>query len=164
MSDDVPELYPALNRATASLGVPWLHTAGNMMSMSMRGTTKPRCPFRAVWAGHLRVETDRAVFVVLDNVVSMPGRRPSYIGGLRGDQFDFWSYLPLAPLIGAGGGRAHPVVRYRRAGQAIDGARGRSCAAVRPARVRTLLLSGHRHTQRRSSTMPGPDGRGGLRE
>src|SRR5690606_1245012 len=94
-----------------------------------------------------------ANFVMLDNVVAMPGRRPAYVGGLREDQFAFLErYLAQAdrsrPLVvgahipwfdTATGGRAETV----RAGD-----RERLFSLLRPF-PKVVLLSGHRHAQRR---------------
>lgn len=172
VSDDVPELYPALNRATAMLGVPWLHVAGNHdVDVDARDDGTALSAFRAVYGPDTYAwESDRVVFVVLDNVVSMPGRRPAYVGGLREDQFTFLeSYLPLAP-------------RDRLLVVAVHIPWFDTAATGRPSTVRVedrerlfallqdfphvLLLSGHRHTQRQffHGASTGWNGDGRLRE
>ncbi|MCR6661891.1 MAG: calcineurin-like phosphoesterase C-terminal domain-containing protein [Luteimonas sp.] len=172
VSDDVPELYPALNRATALLGVPWLHVAGNHdVDVDARDDEAALSAFRAVYGPDTHAwETERAVFVVLDNVVSMPGQRPAYVGGLREDQFAFLeSYLPLAP-------------RDRLLVVAVHIPWFDTAAPGRPSTVRVedrerlfallrdfphvLLLSGHRHTQRQffHGSSAGWNGEGRLRE
>ncbi|MBW8367487.1 MAG: calcineurin phosphoesterase, partial [Arenimonas sp.] len=97
--DDL-SLYPAMNRATARLGLPWLHVAGNHdldfdaardedSLLSFRNTYGPDT---FAWEEH------EASFIALDNVVYQPGRQPDYVGGLREDQFAFLAaYLPTLP-------------------------------------------------------------------
>jgi hypothetical protein len=90
VSDDL-SLYPAINRVTASLRTPWLHVAGNHdqdedapdaahATDTFRGTFGPTT---------LAWEEPQAAFIVLDDVVFVPGVKASYIGGLREDQFAF---------------------------------------------------------------------------
>ncbi|PZO11055.1 MAG: calcineurin phosphoesterase [Lysobacteraceae bacterium] len=97
--DDL-SLYPQINRATARLGLPWLHVAGNHdldfdatrdedSLLSFRNTYGPDT---FAWEEH------EASFIALDNVVYQPGRKPDYVGGLREDQFAFLAaYLPTLP-------------------------------------------------------------------
>jgi hypothetical protein len=154
IANDDLALYEGLNRATASLAVPWLHVAGNHdLDPDAQGDHDALATFRRVfgpdtWAW----EEHEAVFVMLDNVVAMPGRRPGYIGGLREDQFAFLErylqHVDRARLLvvaahipwfdTAARGRP-PSVR------AAD--RERLFALLRPF-PKLLLLSGHRHTQR----------------
>lgn len=97
--DDL-SLYPALNAATARLGVPWLHAAGNHdLDFDAKRDEDSLLTFRDTYGPDTFAweETD-ATFVVLDDVVYQPGQRPAYIGGLREDQFAFLaSYLPTLP-------------------------------------------------------------------
>lgn len=100
VSNDDPSLYPALNAATARLGVPWLHVAGNHDLDFEAGHDEDSLrSFRAVYGPDTFAwEEPQAVFVGLDNVIYLPGERPAYIGGLREEQFRFLeSYLPLVP-------------------------------------------------------------------
>src|SRR5690606_26457060 len=133
---------------------PWLHVAGNHdLDPGAPDDHGSLATFRRVfgpdtWAW----EEHEAVFVMLDNVVALPGGRPAYVGGLRGDQLDFLDHylqgidrdrlLVVAAHIPwfdtAAGGRP-PSVR------AED--RERLFALLRPF-PKLLLLSGHRHTQR----------------
>lgn len=97
--DDL-SLYPRMNRATARLGLPWLHVAGNHdldfdatrdedSLLSFRNTYGPDT---FAWEEH------EASFILLDNVVYRPGQKPDYVGGLREDQFAFLAaYLPTLP-------------------------------------------------------------------
>jgi hypothetical protein len=99
VSDDL-SLYPAIDRVTASLRVPWLHVAGNHdQDEDAPDDAHATDSFRANY-GPTTVawEEDRAEFVALDDVVFQPGPKPAYIGGLREDQFAFLqSYLPTVP-------------------------------------------------------------------
>lgn len=152
VNDDV-SLYPALNAVTASLGVPWLHVAGNHdldagaatdadTLRTFRGTYGPDT---VAW------EESGATFIGLDDIIAMPGQRPSYVGGLRADQFAFLeAYLPTLPkdrllVIGvhipffdtAAPGAAATF-------RAVD--RERLFALLRSF-PHVLLLSGHTHNQ-----------------
>lgn len=93
-------LYPAMNRATARLGLPWLHVAGNhdldfdaaRDEDSLRSFRNTYGPDTLAWEEH------EASFVLLDNVIYRPGQSPHYLGGLRADQFAFLeAYLPTLP-------------------------------------------------------------------
>lgn len=98
--DDEPALFPAMREATARLGVPWLHVPGNH-------DIDPGATSDDAALGHYHREigpdtharmTRLATFVGLDDVISTPGRKPAYIGGLREDQYAFLQrYLPTLP-------------------------------------------------------------------
>lgn len=97
--DDL-SLYPQVNRATARLGIPWLHAAGNHdLDFDAPDDTHSLHSFRQVFGPDTFAwEEERASFVVLDNVIYLPGQRPEYIGGLREEQFEFLAaYLPTLP-------------------------------------------------------------------
>ncbi len=145
-------LYPAMNRATARLGLPWLHVAGNHdldfdavrdedSLLSFRNTYGPDT---FAWEEH------EASFVLLDNVVYRPGQSPDYIGGLREDQFAFLeAYLPTLPrerrLVLA----AHIPFFEPRPGRVSFRAadRERLFALLAPF-PNVLLLTAHGHVQR----------------
>ena len=151
VNDDL-SLYPALNAATAKLGVPWLHVAGNHdldfdavrdedSLLSFRNTYGPDT---FAW------EEAEATFIVLDDVIYQPRQTPVYIGGLRAAQFAFLErYLPTVPkerllvigvhipLFDAAPGRE----TFRHADRA------RLFALLKDF-PHVLLLSGHSHTQR----------------
>jgi len=171
ITQDEPALYPALNRVTATLGVPWLHLPGNH-------DIDPGADDDASLASYHRVygpdtyawRSPHAVFVLLDNVVVLPGRRPPYVAGLRGEQFDFLeNLLPHVPrdhlLVVAthipwfdtAPPGAQPTVR--------TADRERLFALLRDF-PNVLLLSGHEHTQRQFFHGPetGWHGAGPLRE
>jgi hypothetical protein len=80
--------------------VPWLHVAGNHdQDEDAPDDAHATDSFRASY-GPTTVawEEDRAEFIALDDVVFQPGPKPSYIGGLREDQFTFLqNYLPSVP-------------------------------------------------------------------
>ncbi|HRN61407.1 MAG TPA: calcineurin-like phosphoesterase C-terminal domain-containing protein [Luteimonas sp.] len=154
IANDDLALYPDINRATASLGVPWLHVPGNHdLDMDARDDHGSLATYRRVFGPDTYAwEEAGAAFVMLDNVIAQPGGRPAYVGGLRGDQFDFLErylaaldrdrLLVVAAHIPwfdtAAAGRA-PTIR------AED--RERLFALLQPF-PKVLLLSGHRHTQR----------------
>ncbi|TYT24998.1 calcineurin phosphoesterase [Luteimonas viscosa] len=154
VANDDLALYDGINRTTASLGVPWLHVAGNHdLDPGAQDDHDSLATFRRVfgpdtWAW----EEHEAVFVMLDNVVAMRGSRPAYVGGLREDQFAFLEgYLQHVdrerllvvaahiPWFDTAEGDRPPSVR------AED--RARLFALLRRF-PKLLLLSGHRHAQR----------------
>lgn len=152
--DDAVDLYPGINAVTTRLGLPWLHVPGNHDldpdaaadegSLSAFGARYG--PDTFAW------EDGAAVFLLLDDVVRLPGQRPGYVGGLREDQFAFLeAWLPTLPrdrllVLGvhiplfdtAAPGRPET---FRRA----DRERLFALLADVP---KLLVLSGHRHTQR----------------
>ncbi|MHC9085810.1 calcineurin-like phosphoesterase C-terminal domain-containing protein [Luteimonas sp. RIT-PG2_3] len=153
VGNDAPALYPALNAATTSIGVPWLHVAGNHdMDVGARSDGASLSSFKAVYGPDTYAwEETQASFVVLDNVIAQPGQRPAYVGGLREDQLDFLTaYLAQArrerllviavhiPWFDTATGGAAETVRARD--------RERLFALLQPF-PHVLLLSGHRHTQ-----------------
>lgn len=161
IANDDLSLYPQLKAATAAAGVPWLHLPGNH---DLDGDATDDHASLATYRRHFGPDTyaweePAAAFVMLDNVVATPGQRPAYAGGLREDQFDFLErylggldrsrLLVVAAHIPwfdtAGPGRPE-TVRGRD--------RERLFALLRTF-PRLLLLSGHRHAQRR--VIHGPD-------
>ncbi|MGV8942317.1 MAG: calcineurin-like phosphoesterase C-terminal domain-containing protein [Lysobacter sp.] len=101
--DDDLSLYPALNRQTASLGVPWLHAAGNHdLDFDAGRDEDSLLSFRNTFGPDtLAWEEDGAAFVLLDDVIYRPGQKPTYVGGLREDQFEFLqTYLPTVDKSG----------------------------------------------------------------
>ncbi|MGO1068173.1 calcineurin-like phosphoesterase C-terminal domain-containing protein [Lysobacter sp. CA199] len=96
--DDL-SLYPKLNAVTASLGIPWLHAPGNHdLDFDAARDEDSLLSYRHVYGPDTYAwEESQANFVVFDDVVYQPGRKPDYIGGLRPDQFAFLeSYLASA--------------------------------------------------------------------
>ena len=150
--DDDLSLYPRMNRATARLGLPWLHLAGNhdidfdatRDEDSLRSFRNTYGPDTFAWEEH------EASFVLLDNVIYRPGQKPAYIGGLREDQFAFLAaYLPTLPrerrLVVA----AHIPFFEPTPGRDTfrDGDRQRLFALL-AAFPHVLLLTAHGHVQR----------------
>ena len=87
--DDAPAMHPAVKAETARLGIPWLHAPGNHdLDPGAVDDAGSLGGFRReVGPDTLVRETALANFVVLDDVIAMPGRKPAYIGGFREDQF-----------------------------------------------------------------------------
>lgn len=99
--DDDLSLYPALNAHTASLGVPWLHVAGNHdMDLDAGRDDDALLSFRHVFGPDTFAwEEQQATFLLLDDVIHQPGQSPAYIGGFREEQFRFLeAYLPTVPV------------------------------------------------------------------
>ncbi|MCW5579808.1 MAG: calcineurin-like phosphoesterase family protein [Luteimonas sp.] len=152
--DDATALYPALNLATASLGLPWLHAPGNHdLDADARDDAGSLGAYRRVYGPDTYAWEEReAVFVLLDNVVAQPGARPAYVGGLRGEQFAFLQHylggLDRDRLLVVG---THipwfDTAPEGRPSTVRTADRERLFALLRPF-PKVLLLSGHRHTQR----------------
>ena len=153
VTNDDPALYPSIDRATARLDTPWLHAPGNHdLDFDARDDIGSTASFRAAYGPETYAwETAHANVLVLDNVIWQPASKPTYVGGLREDQFAFIeAWLASAPrdrlLVVA----AHiPWFDTASAGapetmRSAD--RARLFAALRPF-PGVLLLTGHRHTQ-----------------
>ncbi|HYG05064.1 MAG TPA: calcineurin-like phosphoesterase family protein [Stenotrophomonas sp.] len=151
VADDL-SLYPALNRVTTQLQVPWFHVPGNHdLNFDAADDAASLSGWRAVYGPDTyAVNEQGASFVFLDDVVFQPGSKPGYIGGLRADQFTFLeNYLRTLPrdrllvlgmhipLFDAEPGRE----TFRHA----DRARLFGLLREFP---HVLVLSGHSHTQR----------------
>lgn len=98
-SDDL-SLYPAIDRVTATLRMPWMHVAGNHdQDEDAPDDAHATDSFRQNYGpATVAWETDRAEFIGLDDVVFRPGPKPSYVGGLREDQLAFLrNYLATLP-------------------------------------------------------------------
>nr|WP_144898928.1 calcineurin-like phosphoesterase family protein [Luteimonas cucumeris] len=153
VNDDL-SLYPAMNRITAGLGVPWLHLPGNHdLDFDASRDEDSLLSFRNLYGPDTFAwEEPELVFIGLDDVIHLPGQKPAYTGGLREDQFAFLeAYLRDAPrdrlLVVA----AHipffdtSKVPGRPSFRVAD--RERLFALLRDF-PRVLLLTGHDHTQR----------------
>ncbi len=90
VNDDL-SLYPAMNRVTATLRVPWLHVPGNHdLDIDAARDEDSLLTFRNSYGPDTFAwEEPEALFVGLDDVVYLPGPKPAYVGGLREDQFAF---------------------------------------------------------------------------
>ena len=87
--DDVPGLHPLVKAETARLGIPWLYAPGNhdVDPDAKDDAGSLRSFNREIGPDTFIRETRLANFVVLDDVIVLPGRKPAYIGGFREDQF-----------------------------------------------------------------------------
>ncbi|MGO4220727.1 calcineurin-like phosphoesterase C-terminal domain-containing protein [Lysobacter sp. TAF61] len=151
VNDDI-SLYPAMNRVTSKLGVPWLHVPGNHdLDVDATRDEDALLSFRNVFGPDSYAwEEPQASFIVLDDVVYLPGQQPAYIGGLREDQFAFvQSYLATLPkdrrvviAVHIPFFEPYPGVEsFRRAD------RDRLFAMLKD-HTQVLLLSAHTHNQR----------------
>jgi hypothetical protein len=89
--DDVPALLPQVKQLTETLGVPWLFAPGNhdIDTGATRDATALTAFHAAIGPDTQARQTALANLVVLDDVISMPGQKPAYIGGFREDQYAF---------------------------------------------------------------------------
>lgn len=151
VNDDLT-LYADMNRVTATLGVPWLHVPGNHdLDFDAMRDEDALLTFRNVFGPDTYAwEEPQASFIVLDDVVYQPGRKPSYVGGLREDQFAFLqAYLDTLPTDRRVVISVHipffdpvpGVETFRRAD------RERLFALLQD-HTQVLLLSAHTHNQR----------------
>ncbi|KAF1017330.1 MAG: 3',5'-cyclic adenosine monophosphate phosphodiesterase CpdA [Stenotrophomonas maltophilia] len=90
VSDDL-SLYPAINKVTTSLGVPWFHVPGNHdLDFDAANDDHSLDSWRNIYGPDTyAVEEGGASFVFLDDVVYDLAAKPKYVGGLREDQFAF---------------------------------------------------------------------------
>lgn len=151
VSDDL-SLYPAMNAATARLGVPWLHVAGNHdLDVDASRDEDSLLTFRNAYGPDTFAwEEPEATFVALDDVIYQPGQSPAYVGGLRAQQFAFLErYLPTLPkdrlLVVAVHIPLFDAAPGRETFRHGDRTRLFALLAAFP---HVLLLSGHSHTQR----------------
>lgn len=151
IADDDLALYPDIKSVTTRIGIPWLHAPGNHdLDFDAAADADSLRTFRHHFGPDtLAWEEPQATFVVLDDVVYQPGKRPLYIGGLRDDQFAFLErYLPTVDP-----GRLLVVGLHiplfedpgRDTFRDADRTRLFSLLARFP---RVLVLSGHGHVQR----------------
>lgn len=163
--NDQPQLYPAIKAVTASLGVPWLHVAGNHDVDPGTGDAASLATFhRSFGPDTVAWEEPEATFIGLDDVILLPGQRPAYVGGLREEQFAFLeAYLPTLPrdrLLVVG---VHiPLFDTAAPGEAPTfrlADRARLFALLRGF-PHVLLLSGHTHAQRHVFHGPADDWQG----
>ena len=95
--DDVPALLPAVKTVTETLGVPWMYAPGNHdIDAGATHDDTALATFHRVYGADTRArQTPLANFVVLDDIITLPGQKPAYIGGFREDQYAFLQrYLP----------------------------------------------------------------------
>ena len=149
--DDVPALHPVVKAETARLGIPWLYAPGNhdVDPDATDDAGSLRSFNREVGPDTFIRETRLANFVVLDDVIVLPGRKPAYIGGFREDQF----LLLEARLPELRKDRllvlAMHIPLFEEAGKDSfrDEDRARLFALLKPF-PHVLVLSAHSHAQR----------------
>lgn len=148
--NDVPELYPAVKSVDAALRVPWLYVPGNHdVDANAADDAASLDSFHRAFGKDTYGRREKlASFVVLDDVIVQPGRKPAYIGGFREDQFAFLeSFLRTAPkdrlLV-----LAVHIPLFEEAGRDTfrDADRERLFALLEHF-PHVLLLSGHSHAQ-----------------
>jgi len=166
---DRPDLFGAVNRVMARIGIPWYSIPGNHdLALGTPVEAAAAAPFEAVYGpSTYAFHAGPALFAALDDVRPLGG--PRYVGGLRNDQFEFlrnllavtppdeWLvlmvHIPLFPPdpSGAEGFRSADRLRL------FELLRGRA---------RVLVLSGHTHYQRHVMHRPedGWDGRDPVHE
>lgn len=99
VNDDL-SLYPDMNRVTARLGVPWLHVPGNHdLDFDATRDEDALLGFRNVYGPDTYAwEEAQASFIVMDDVVYQPAKKPAYVGGIREEQFALLqAYLATLP-------------------------------------------------------------------
>ena len=149
--DDVPALHPVVKAETARLGIPWLYAPGNhdVDPDATDDAGSLRSFNREIGPDTFIRETGLANFVVLDDVIVLPGRKPAYIGGFREDQF----LLLEARLPKLRKDRllvlAMHIPLFEEAGKDSfrDEDRARLFALLKPF-PHVLVLSAHSHAQR----------------
>ena len=151
IANDDLSLYPALKAATARLRTPWLHAAGNHDLDFDAGTDEDSLrSFRnAFGPDTFSWEEPQASFIVLDDVIYRPGRKPAYVGGLREEQFTWLAaYLATLPrdrrLVIA----AHIPFFDEPGRETFRRADRERLFALLKDFGQVLLLSGHGHVQR----------------
>lgn len=95
--DDVPALLPTVKQVTETLGVPWMYAPGNHdVDAGASSDAVALATFHRVYGADTRArQTALANFIALDDVITLPGQKPAYIGGFREDQYAFLQrYLP----------------------------------------------------------------------
>jgi 3',5'-cyclic AMP phosphodiesterase CpdA len=148
---DRPDLFGAVNRVLARIGVPWYSIPGNHdLSLGTPAEGAAVTPFESAFGpSTYAFHAGPALFVALDDVRPLGG--PRFIGGLRSDQFEFlanilratpadeWVVLMIhIPLFS-------PDPSGTEAFRASDRQR---LFGLLTGRTRILILSGHTHYQR----------------
>jgi hypothetical protein len=148
---DRPDLYGAVNRALARIGIPWYSLPGNHdLTLGTPDEKAAVAPFESVYGpSTYAFHAGPALFIALDDVRPQGG--PRYVGGLRGDQFEFlgnllrltppgeWVVLMLhIPLFSPD---PSGMETFRRADRL-------HLFAILTDHPHVLILSGHTHYQR----------------
>ena len=99
VNDDL-SLFAAIKKVDATMRLPWLHAPGNHdIDFDAARDEDSLSSFRHAFGPDTYAwEETEAGFIVFDDVIFNPGSKPSYIGGLREQQFAFLeAYLPTLP-------------------------------------------------------------------
>lgn len=148
--DDL-SLLPEIKRIDRALNTPWLYAAGNHDvdfdavndEGSLESFREQFGPDTYAW------EESLANFIVLDDVVYLPGKSPDYIGGIRETQFHFLArYLARADKSKLLVISAHIPFFQTQANRETFRSRDRKrlFALLEPFK-NVLLLTAHSHTQ-----------------
>lgn len=145
-------LYADMNAVTSKLGVPWLHVPGNHdLDFDAGRDEDALLTFRNVFGPDSYAwEEAQASFIVLDDVVYRPGKQPTYIGGLREEQFAFLeAYLATLPKDRRVVISVHiPFFEPYPDVESFRHADRERLFALLKDHSRVLLLSAHSHNQR----------------
>lgn len=164
--DDL-RLLPEIKRVDKALNTPWLYVAGNHdIDFDAPDDAQSLESFRNQFGPDTFAREEHAAnFVVLDDVIYLPGGKPAYIGGLREAQFRFLqSYLETADKTKLLVISAHIPFFQASAGRETFRAadRRRLFEMLEPFRD-VLLLSAHSHTQSHVRHGPATDWHGAGR-
>lgn len=156
--DDL-RLLPEIKKVDKELNAPWLYAAGNHdLDFDAPDDAQSLETFRGQFGPDTFAWQEHAAnFIVLDDVVYLPGAKPAYIGGLRETQFRFLqSYLESADKSKLLVIAAHiPFFQTSSVRETFRGAdRKRFFELLKPFRD-VLLLTAHSHTQ--SHVRHGPE-------
>jgi C terminal of Calcineurin-like phosphoesterase/N terminal of Calcineurin-like phosphoesterase/Calcineurin-like phosphoesterase len=164
--DDL-HLLSEVKKVDKDLNTPWLYVAGNHdIDFDAPDDVQSLETFRGAFGPDTFAwEEHAANFVVLDDVIYLPGSKPAYIGGLREAQFRFLqSYLESADKSKLLVISAHipffQASANRETFRAAD--RRRLFEMLKPFRD-VLLLSAHSHTQSHVRHGPATDWHGAGR-
>lgn len=164
--DDL-SLLAEVKKADKALDTPWLYVAGNH-DIDFDAPDDPQSleSFRSAFGPDTFAWEERAAnFIVLDDVIYLPGEKPAYVGGLRAAQFRFLqSYLETADKTKLLVISAHipffQASARRETFRAAD--RKRLFEMLKPFRD-VLLLTAHSHAQSHVRHGPGTDWHGAGR-
>jgi hypothetical protein len=164
--DDL-SLHAEVKKVDKALDTPWLYVAGNHdIDFDAPDDARSLESFRAQFGPDTFAREEQAAnFVVLDDVIYLPGEKPAYIGGLREAQFRFLqSYLETADKSKLLVISAHiPFFQTAMARETFRSAdRLRLFELLKPFRD-ILLLTAHSHTQSHVRHGPATDWHGAGR-
>ncbi|MBP6534347.1 MAG: calcineurin-like phosphoesterase family protein [Arenimonas sp.] len=164
--DDL-SLHAEVKKVDKTLDAPWLYVAGNHdIDFDASDDAGSLESFRAQFGPDTFAWEERAAnFLVLDDVIFLPGEKPAYIGGLREGQFRFLqSYLETADKTKLLVISAH--IPFFQASPVRDTFRPedrkRLFDLLKPFRD-VLLLTAHSHTQSHVRHGPATDWHGAGR-